>query len=97
MAEGRNVAQWVGTIPTMTEAVIVATSRSPIGRAMKGSLVDLRPDDMSAHVRSVLTHSMLSIPVVDGRCAFGTWQGIYVWEHRQSPFRRRLTITIQGE
>jgi thiamine phosphate synthase YjbQ (UPF0047 family) len=53
--------------------------------------------DMSAHVRSVLTHSMLSIPVVDGRCALGIWQGVYVWEHRQSPFRRRLTITVLGE
>jgi secondary thiamine-phosphate synthase enzyme len=52
---------------------------------------------MSAHVRSVLTHSMLSIPVVDGRCALGIWQGVYVWEHRQSPFRRRLTITVLGE
>ncbi len=55
------------------------------------------PDDMSAHVRSVLTHSMLSIPVVDGRCALGTWQDVYLWEHRQSHFRRRLTITVQGE
>jgi secondary thiamine-phosphate synthase enzyme len=55
------------------------------------------PDDMSAHVRSVLTQSMLSIPVVNGRCALGTWQGVYVWEHRRAPFRRRLTITIQGE
>ncbi|MDX2316676.1 MAG: secondary thiamine-phosphate synthase enzyme YjbQ [Gammaproteobacteria bacterium] len=55
------------------------------------------PDDMSAHVRSVLTHSMLSIPVSDGRCALGTWQGVYVWEHRWSPFRRRVTITVQGE
>jgi len=55
------------------------------------------PDDMSAHVRSVLTHSMLSIPVSDGRCTLGTWQGVYVWEHRRSPFRRRVTITIQGE
>jgi len=55
------------------------------------------PDDMPAHVRSVLTQSMLSIPVVKGRCALGTWQGVYVWEHRHAPFRRRLTITVQGE
>jgi secondary thiamine-phosphate synthase enzyme len=55
------------------------------------------PDDMSAHVRSVLTQSMLSIPVTDGRCALGTWQGIYVWEHRRAHFRRRLTVTVQGE
>ncbi len=55
------------------------------------------PDDMSAHVRSVLTHSMLSIPVTHGRCALGTWQGIYVWEHRHARFNRRLTVTVQGE
>ena len=55
------------------------------------------PDDMSANVRSVLTHSMLSIQVVDGRCALGTWQGVYLWEHRQAHFGRRLTITVQGE
>ncbi len=55
------------------------------------------PDDMSAHVRTVLTHSMLSVPVTGGRCALGTWQGIYVWEHRYSDYRRRLTVTVQGE
>jgi secondary thiamine-phosphate synthase enzyme len=55
------------------------------------------PDDMSAHVRAVLTHTAISIPVSDGRCALGTWQGIYLWEHRQGNFQRRLTITVQGE
>jgi len=54
------------------------------------------PDDMPAHVRSVLTQSMLSIPVTAGRCALGTWQGVYIWEHRQSRFRRRVTVTVQG-
>lgn len=55
------------------------------------------PDDMSAHVRSVLTHSALAIPVADSRCALGTWQGVYVWDHRQGRFVRRLTVTVQGE
>ena len=55
------------------------------------------PDDMPAHVRSVLTQSMLSVPVTQGRCALGTWQGVYVWEHRHSGFRRRVTVTVQGE
>lgn len=55
------------------------------------------PDDMPAHVRTVLTQSMLSIPVTRGRCALGTWQGIYVWEHRHARFRRRITVTVQGE
>ena len=52
------------------------------------------PDDMPAHVRSVLAGSALTIPVTDGRCALGTWQGIYLWEHRAQPHRRRLTVTI---
>ncbi|RKZ36138.1 MAG: YjbQ family protein [Gammaproteobacteria bacterium] len=55
------------------------------------------PDDMPAHVRSVLTQSDLQIPVTGGRCALGTWQGIYLWEHRTRPHRRRVTVTIQGD
>ena len=55
------------------------------------------PDDMPAHVRSVLTQSDLSLPVADGRCALGTWQGIYLWEHRIAPHRRRVMLTIAGE
>ena len=54
-------------------------------------------DDMPAHVRSVLTGSDLHVPVTGGRCGLGTWQGIYVWEHRQAPYRRRVTVTVQGE
>lgn len=54
------------------------------------------PDDMPAHVRSVLTQSALSLPVTDGRCALGTWQGIYLWEHRSTGHRRRVTVTITG-
>jgi secondary thiamine-phosphate synthase enzyme len=55
------------------------------------------PDDMSAHVRSVLTSSELTIPVRDGRCALGTWQGVYLWEHRTAPHRRSVVVTVQGE
>ena len=55
------------------------------------------PDDMPAHVRSVLTQSDLNIPVRDGRCALGTWQGIYLWEHRMAPHARRVLVTVQGE
>lgn len=54
------------------------------------------PDDMPAHVRSVLTHSELTIPIRDGRLALGTWQGLYLWEHRTAPHRRRLVVTILG-
>jgi secondary thiamine-phosphate synthase enzyme len=52
------------------------------------------PDDMPAHIRSVLTCSELTVPVRDGRLALGTWQGVYLWEHRYSAHRRRLDITL---
>lgn len=55
------------------------------------------PDDMPAHVRSVLTHSDLTVPITNGQCDLGTWQGIYLWEHRKAPHRRRITVTISGE
>ena len=54
------------------------------------------PDDMSAHVRSILTQSDLSIPIRDGSCDLGTWQGIYLWEHRLATHSRKVTITILG-
>ena len=54
------------------------------------------PDDMPAHVRSILTNMDLTLPVSHGRCALGTWQGIYLWEHRTSPQRRTLVITVNG-
>lgn len=52
------------------------------------------PDDMPSHIKSVLTASSLSIPVLRGRLALGTWQGIYLWEHRASSHRRRLIIHV---
>ncbi len=55
------------------------------------------PDDMAAHIRSILTKMDLSFPVSDGRPALGTWQGIYLWEHRTHPHRRRVTVTVYGE
>jgi secondary thiamine-phosphate synthase enzyme len=55
------------------------------------------PDDMPAHVRSVLTQSALSLPVGKGRCGLGTWQGIYLWEHRSAGHRRQVTVTVIGD
>lgn len=52
------------------------------------------PDDMPAHVRTVLTQNALNIPVKDGRADLGMWQGVYVWEHRTSPHRRRVTVSV---
>lgn len=57
---------------------------------------DEGPDDMPAHIRSVLTDVSLTVPIRGGRCALGTWQGIYVWEHRRASHRRSLIITMQG-
>lgn len=54
-------------------------------------------DDMAAHVRTVLTHSELNLPVTQGRCALGAWQGVYIWEHRFSGYRRQVTVTVYGE
>jgi secondary thiamine-phosphate synthase enzyme len=54
------------------------------------------PDDMPAHVRSVLTQSDLCLPIRGGRLALGTWQGVYLWEHRHEPHTRRVVVTISG-
>ncbi len=53
------------------------------------------PDDMPAHIRNVLTSSSLTIPIAKGRCLLGTWQGIYLWEHRLSAHVRKIIVTIQ--
>ena len=55
------------------------------------------PDDMPSHIRSALTQVSLGIPVAKGRLALGTWQGIYVFEHRDAPHRREVTLHIAGE
>ena len=54
-------------------------------------------DDMPAHIRTALTAVNLSIPVARGRLALGTWQGIYLWEHRRSPHSRAITLHFMGE
>ena len=54
-------------------------------------------DDMSAHIRTALTNVSLSIPISDGSMVLGTWQGIYLWEHRTHPHIRRIHIHITGE
>lgn len=54
------------------------------------------PDDMPSHVRTVLTQTSIGIPVAGGALALGTWQGLYLWEHRTQPHRRRITVTVIG-
>lgn len=58
--------------------------------------VDEGPDDMPAHVRSAITATTLTIPIRGGRLDLGTWQGVFLWEHRTQARQRRLTITILG-
>ena len=57
---------------------------------------DEGPDDMPAHIRSALTQTSLTIPVVDGRMALGTWQGIYLFEHRAAAHRRSVVLHVLG-
>jgi secondary thiamine-phosphate synthase enzyme len=52
------------------------------------------PDDMPAHIKAALTSVSIAIPVLGGRTALGTWQGIYVWEHRRAPHTRRLVVHV---
>jgi secondary thiamine-phosphate synthase enzyme len=54
------------------------------------------PDDMAAHARSVLTDTALTIPIGKGRMLLGTWQGIFLWEHRTAPQRRSVVVTVLG-
>ena len=55
------------------------------------------PDDMPAHIRSILTSTDVTMPVNRHRCELGVWQGLYLWEHRSSAFQRQLTVTVYGE
>lgn len=55
------------------------------------------PDDMPSHIRAALTATSLSIPIIDGRLVLGTWQGVFIWEHRAAAHRRRLVVLVAGE
>jgi len=58
---------------------------------------DEGPDDMPSHIRMVLTRTSETIPVIDGEMQLGTWQGLFLFEHRREPHRRRVSITTMGE
>ena len=53
------------------------------------------PDDMPAHVKSVLTSTSIQIPIAEGELMLGTWQGIYIWEHRRRPHQRRVVVIVR--
>jgi secondary thiamine-phosphate synthase enzyme len=54
-------------------------------------------DDMPSHIKMVLTRTSETVPVADGRLLLGTWQGLFLWEHRRAPHARRLVVTVLGE
>ena len=58
---------------------------------------DEGPDDMPAHIRAALTAVHLSVPIAEGRLVLGTWQGLYLWEHRVRPHRRQIALHLIGE
>jgi len=58
---------------------------------------DEGPDDMPAHIRMVMTRTSETVPIVDGKMQLGTWQGIFLFEHRRDPHRRKTLVTIIGE
>jgi secondary thiamine-phosphate synthase enzyme len=58
---------------------------------------DEGPDDMPAHLRAAVTNTQLSIPLIDGRLALGTWQGVFLFEHRRRPHTRTLALHLLGE
>jgi len=55
------------------------------------------PDDMPSHIKMALTRTSETVPIADGHMQLGTWQGIYLWEHRRAPHSRRLVVTVMGE
>jgi secondary thiamine-phosphate synthase enzyme len=58
---------------------------------------DEGPDDMPSHIRAALTGVQVSVPVIDGRLALGTWQGVFLFEHRRRPHRRQIALHLIGE
>jgi len=76
----RDLEQWLARLVPKHDPLYTHTSEGP--------------DDMPSHIRSVLTATTLSIPIIDGDLALGTWQGIYLWEHRDRPHPRQLIVTI---
>ena len=90
------------TIQENADPDVVADLNDWFGRLVKENDPHFRhtaegPDDMPAHIRSALTATQLSIPVMNGRLALGTWQGIYVFEHRRSPHRRTVALHFIGD
>lgn len=90
------------TVQENADPDVIADLNDWFGRLVKENDPNFRhtlegPDDMPAHIRSALTATQLSIPVINGRMSLGTWQGIYVFEHRRAPHRRVVAAHLIGE
>ena len=79
----RDLETWLGRIAPEGDPQYTHTSEGP--------------DDMPSHLRSAVTSTSESVPIVDGRLVFGTWQGLFLAEHRTRPHRRTLIVHVQGE
>ena len=76
----RDLEHWLNRLVKEDDALYTHTSEGP--------------DDMPAHIKTALTTNSLAIPIVGGRLALGTWQGVYLWEHRHRGSRRRLVVHL---
>ena len=76
----RDLEQWLNRLVPESDPLYTHTAEGP--------------DDMPSHIKAILTQTSLSIPIDRGRLALGTWQGIYLWEHRRNPHRRTILIHI---
>ena len=90
------------TIQENADPDVIADLNDWFGRLVKENDPHFRhtlegPDDMPAHIRSALTAVQIAVPVMNGRLVLGTWQGIYVFEHRKMPHRREVVLHLLGE
>ena len=76
----RDLAAWIERLVPENDPLFTHTSEGP--------------DDMPSHIRAALTSTSLSIPIIGGHLALGTWQGVYVWEHRRRPHQRNLVVHV---
>ena len=75
-------------------AIDIAVQSKRLGAEHVDIVYRRGPDDMSAHVRTLLTRTSIAIPVHGGRCDLGTWQGVYLWEHRHGGSSRRIAMHV---
>ena len=83
----------MSTSPSNKNLNVTVVGAGIVGAAIAYSLAE-GPDDMAAHIRTILTHDSLNFPIIDGAPGLGVWQGIYLWEHRTHPHTRSIVVTV---